>query len=84
MPQDMAFVIPFQAPISPYLEHARASHLRWVCERSLVRSEAALREYESWDLPLAAARTYPYASPEDMTMIMNFMAVEFLLDGDGA
>jgi Terpene synthase family 2, C-terminal metal binding len=80
MPQDVAFAIPFPAPVSPHLEFARGRHLEWIRERGLVRSEAGLREYLSWDLAQAAARTYPYATAEDMVMLMNWFSLAFLFD----
>jgi Terpene synthase family 2, C-terminal metal binding len=80
MPQDVAFAIPFPAPVSPHLDHARSRHLEWIRERGLVRSEAGLREYLSWDLAQAAARTYPYAAAEDMVMLMNWFSLAFLFD----
>ncbi|MGP4001467.1 terpene synthase family protein [Streptomyces sp. 8N706] len=80
MPQELTFAIPFQSPISPHTERARELHLRWVRDRGLVRSESGMREYLSWDLPQAAARTYPYASPEDLVMLMNWFSLAFLFD----
>ncbi|GAA4789164.1 7-epi-alpha-eudesmol synthase [Streptomyces ziwulingensis] len=80
MPQDVRFDLPFDSPVSAHLESARARHLRWVEERGLVRSRAGFEEYESWDLAQAAARTYPYASAEDMVVLMNWFSLAFLFD----
>jgi germacradienol/geosmin synthase len=80
MPQDIPFVVPFAAPVSPHLQAARTRHLAWVESRGLVVSEAGMAEYTSWDLPQAAARTYPYASAEDMYMLMNCFSLAFLFD----
>ncbi|MDH6228703.1 MULTISPECIES: 7-epi-alpha-eudesmol synthase [Streptomyces] len=80
MPQDVTFDLPFSTPVSPHLEYARERHLRWVRDRGLVRSDAGFEEYCSWDLPQAAARTYPYASAEDMTVLMNWFSLAFLFD----
>ncbi len=80
MPQHRHFVMPFQAPVSPHAESARSRHLDWVRARGLVRSEAGLIEYESWDLPQAAARTYPYASADDIYMLINWFSIGFLFD----
>jgi hypothetical protein len=80
MPQDLPFDISFAAPVSPHADGARERHLEWVRAAGLVRSEAGLREYESWDLPQAAARTYPHASAEDMYMLMNWFSLAFLFD----
>ena len=80
MPQDVPFVIPFDASVSPFLRPAGTRHLEWVRDRGLVRSDAGLREYLSWDLPQAAARTYPYASADDLAMLMNWFSLAFLFD----
>jgi hypothetical protein len=80
MPQHLPFVISFPAPVSPHAERARSRHLDWVLSRGLVRSDAGLLEYESWDLPQAAARTYPHASAEDLYMLMNWFSLAFLFD----
>jgi germacradienol/geosmin synthase len=80
MPQHIAFDVPFAAPVSPHLDSVRAAHLEWVRSHGLVRSAAGLLEYESWDLPQAAARTYPYASEDDLRMLMNWFSLAFLFD----
>lgn len=82
MPQHIPFpfVTAFEAPVSPHVASARQRHLEWVRARGLVRSEAGLNEYESWDLPQAAARTYPYASADDLYMLMNWFSLAFLFD----
>lgn len=80
MPQELTFSIPFESPVSPHQEYARELHLRWIGRSGLVRSEAGMREYVSWDLPQAAARTYPYASADDLVMLMNWFSLAFLFD----
>ena len=80
MPQNMPFLLSFSAPVSPHLGQARSRHLRWVRSRGLVHSEAGAAEYESWDLPQAAARTYPYADGDDLYMLMNWFSLAFLFD----
>ncbi|QIJ66144.1 7-epi-alpha-eudesmol synthase [Streptomyces sp. JB150] len=80
MPQDVRFDLPFTTPVSPHLEYARERHLRWVRETGLVRSQAGFEEYASWDLAQAAARTYPYASADDLVMLMNWFSLAFLFD----
>ncbi|WP_409467679.1 7-epi-alpha-eudesmol synthase [Streptomyces sp. HC307] len=80
MPQDVRFDLPFTTPVSNHLEYARERHLRWVWDMELVRSEAGFEEYQSWDLPQAAARTYPYASADDMVVLMNWFSLAFLFD----
>ncbi|MEU8944477.1 terpene cyclase [Streptomyces sp. NPDC048489] len=80
MPQDVRFDLPFTTPVSPHLESAREHHLRWVRERGLVRSPAGFEEYRSWDLPQAAARTYPHAPADDLVVLMNWFSLAFLFD----
>ncbi|MFJ4535563.1 7-epi-alpha-eudesmol synthase [Streptomyces tibetensis] len=80
MPQDVRFDLPFDTPVSEHLEFARARHLRWVWDMRLVRSREGFEEYRSWDLPLAAARTYPHASADDMVVLMNWFSLAFLFD----
>jgi len=80
MPQDVRFDLPFATPVSPHLDAARARHLRWVWDKGLVRSQAGFEEYRSWDLPQAAARTYPHASAADMVVLMNWFSLAFLFD----
>ncbi|MFF7735603.1 7-epi-alpha-eudesmol synthase [Streptomyces sp. NPDC007984] len=80
MPQDVRFDLPFDTPVSEHLEFARARHLRWVWDTRLVRSREGFEEYTSWDLPLAAARTYPHASADDMVVLMNWFSLAFLFD----
>jgi germacradienol/geosmin synthase len=80
MPQDVRFDLPFDTPVSEHLEYARARHLRWVWEMRLVRSRDGFEEYKSWDLPQAAARTYPHASADDMVVLMNWFSLAFLFD----
>ncbi|MFJ2606255.1 7-epi-alpha-eudesmol synthase [Streptomyces sp. NPDC091279] len=80
MPQDVTFDLPFDTPVSEHLEYARARHLRWIWDMGLVRSSAGFEEYTSWDLPLAAARTYPHASADDMVVLMNWFSLAFLFD----
>ncbi|MFI2510417.1 7-epi-alpha-eudesmol synthase [Streptomyces sp. NPDC018972] len=80
MSQDVRFDLPFDTPVSDHLEYARARHLRWVREMGLVRSRAGFEEYRSWDLPQAAARTYPHASAEDLVVLMNWFSLAFLFD----
>ncbi|MDN0197723.1 7-epi-alpha-eudesmol synthase [Streptomyces sp. S.PNR 29] len=80
MPQDVRFDLPFDTPVSEHLEHAKARHLRWVWDTGLVRSKAGFEEYKSWDLPQAAARTYPHASRDDMVVLMNWFSLAFLFD----
>jgi germacradienol/geosmin synthase len=80
MPQDVTFDLPFDTPVSDHLEYARARHLRWVWDMGLVRSQAGFEEYRSWDLPQAAARTYPHASAADMVVLMNWFSLAFLFD----
>lgn len=74
------FELPFNTPVNEHLESARERHHRWVQQMRLVKSQAAFEEYQSWDLPQAAARTYPYASPEDMFVLMNWFSLAFLFD----
>jgi Terpene synthase family 2, C-terminal metal binding len=74
------FELPFDTPVSGHLEPARERHLRWISEMGLVKSEEAFEEYQSWDLPQAAARTYPCASSEDMFVLMNWFSLAFLFD----
>ncbi|WP_210587183.1 7-epi-alpha-eudesmol synthase [Streptomyces sp. GESEQ-35] len=80
MPQDVRFDLPFDTPVSEHLEYARQRHLRWIWDMGLVRSQAGFEEYKSWDLPQAAARTYPYASADDMIVLMNWFSLAFLFD----
>ncbi|MFE5683085.1 7-epi-alpha-eudesmol synthase [Streptomyces sp. NPDC056512] len=80
MPQDVRFELPFRTPVSEHLDYARERHLRWVWDMGLVRSQAGFEEYQSWDLPQAAARTYPYASADDMVVLMNWFSLAFLFD----
>ncbi|MGX1881697.1 7-epi-alpha-eudesmol synthase [Streptomyces sp. NPDC055287] len=80
MPQDVRFDLPFTTPVSAHLEYAREQHLRWVRDMGLVRSRAGFEEYESWDLPQAAIRTYPHASAQDMVVLMNWFSLAFLFD----
>ncbi|EPH45164.1 7-epi-alpha-eudesmol synthase [Streptomyces aurantiacus] len=80
MPQDVRFDIPFSTPVSEHLDYARDRHLRWVREMELVRSQAGFDEYLTWDLPQAAIRTYPYASADDMVVLMNWFSLAFLFD----
>lgn len=80
MPQDVRFDLPFKTPVSEHLEYARERHLRWVWDMGLVRSQAGFEEYQSWDLPQAAARTYPHASADDMLVLMNWFSLAFLFD----
>jgi hypothetical protein len=80
MPQDVRFDLPFDTPVSPHLRYARARHLRWIWDMGLVRSHAGFEEYKSWDLPQAAARTYPHASADDMVVLMNWFSLAFLFD----
>jgi Terpene synthase family 2, C-terminal metal binding len=80
MPQDVRFDLPFDTPVSEHLEYARARHLRWIWDMGLVRSLAGFEEYKTWDLPQAAARTYPYASADDMVVLMNWFSLAFLFD----
>ncbi|MEU6549492.1 7-epi-alpha-eudesmol synthase [Streptomyces sp. NPDC046915] len=80
MPQDVRFDLPFDTPVSEHLEYARARHLRWIWDMGLVRSRAGFAEYQSWDLPQAAARTYPHASAQDMVVLMNWFSLAFLFD----
>ncbi|MFF0221423.1 7-epi-alpha-eudesmol synthase [Streptomyces sp. NPDC004629] len=80
MPQDVTFDLPFETPVSPHLEYARSRHLRWIWDMGLVRSQAGFAEYRSWDLPQAAARTYPHASADDMVVLMNWFSLAFLFD----
>ncbi|CAM5472293.1 7-epi-alpha-eudesmol synthase [Streptomyces hirsutus] len=80
MSQDVRFDLPFNTPVSEHSGTARPRHLRWVWDMGLVRSRAGFDEYRSWDLPQAAARTYPYASAEDMVVLMNWFSLAFLFD----
>ncbi|MBT2510358.1 terpene cyclase [Streptomyces sp. ISL-98] len=80
MPQDVRFDLPFRTPVSQHLEYAREQHLRWVRDMGLVRSQAGYEEYQSWDLPQAAIRTYPHASADDMVVLMNWFSLAFLFD----
>ncbi|GGX87843.1 7-epi-alpha-eudesmol synthase [Streptomyces minutiscleroticus] len=80
MPQDVTFDLPFDTPVSEHLQYARGRHLRWVWDMGLVRSQDGFEEYRSWDLPEAAARTYPHASAEDMVVLMNWFSLAFLFD----
>ncbi|MGW3955836.1 7-epi-alpha-eudesmol synthase [Streptomyces sp. NPDC004752] len=80
MPQDVTFDLPFETPVSPHLQYARSRHLRWIWDMGLVRSQAGFAEYRSWDLPQAAARTYPHASADDMVVLMNWFSLAFLFD----
>jgi hypothetical protein len=75
------FDIPFPPRISPYVSYVRPRTIAWVREHDLVRSYRAERQLLSWDLPYAAARTYPNAAaPDDMLKIANFFALGFLFD----
>lgn len=80
MPQDVKFDLPFDTPVSEHLEYARARHLRWIWDMGLVRSVAGFEEYKTWDLPQAAARTYPHATAGDMVVLMNWFSLAFLFD----
>ncbi|MDI2125863.1 terpene synthase family protein [Yinghuangia seranimata] len=80
MPQDVHFTIPFTSRISPDLEGARVRNLDWTWSHDLVRGEAGLTEYASWDLAQAAARTYPEATGADLDMLVNWFGFAFLFD----
>lgn len=80
MPQSVHFTIPFASRVSPDLDRARVRNLDWTWEHGLVRSEAGLREYASWDLAQAAARTYPHATGDDLDMLVNWFGFAFLFD----
>ncbi|WP_261994705.1 MULTISPECIES: terpene synthase family protein [unclassified Streptomyces] len=45
-----------------------------------MRSRAGFEEYRSWDLPQAAARTYPHAPADDLVVLMNWFSLAFLFD----
>ncbi|WP_436774432.1 terpene synthase family protein [Yinghuangia sp. YIM S09857] len=80
MPQSVHFTIPFASRVSPDLDRARPRNLDWTWEHGLVRGEAGLREYASWDLAQAAARTYPHATGDDLDMLINWFGFAFLFD----
>jgi terpene synthase-like protein len=82
MPQDAVFEIPFPSLINPHWASARAAHLSWIRARDLVRSEARMEEYLSWDLPQSTARTYPYAEHDELKMLMDFISIFFLFDDE--
>lgn len=53
----------------------------WITHSELIRSPAGLAEYTSWDLPQAAARTYPAtATLDELVMLMKWFALAFLFD----
>lgn len=80
MPQSVHFTIPFPSRISPDVDRARERNLDWTWNHRLVRSAAGLREYASWDLAQAAARTYPDAVGDDLDMLVNWFGFAFLFD----
>lgn len=80
MPQSVRFTIPFPSRVSPDLERARLRNLDWTWEHGLVRGEAGLCEYASWDLAQASARTYPEAVGADLDMLINWFGFAFLFD----
>jgi hypothetical protein len=82
MPQDAVFDIPFPSLVNPHWASARAAHLSWIRARDLVRSEARMEEYLSWDLPQSTARTYPYADHAELKMLMDFFSIFFLFDDE--
>jgi hypothetical protein len=82
MPQDISFDVPFRSRINLHCERARSDHFAWVQARGLVRNAAEMKEYASWDLPRGTALTYPEANLEDLTLLMNFFAIGFLLDDE--
>ncbi|MEV8096723.1 terpene cyclase [Kitasatospora sp. NPDC085879] len=79
MPRGVLFSISFDEQVNPYLEEARSGHIEWIRAMELVCSEEALQDYLVWDVPQAAARTYPHACVEDLVMLMNWFSLTFLL-----
>ncbi|HSA50132.1 MAG TPA: terpene cyclase [Yinghuangia sp.] len=62
------------------MDRARERNLDWTWDHRLVRGAAGLREYASWDLAQAAARTYPDAVGDDLDMLVNWFGFAFLFD----
>jgi germacradienol/geosmin synthase len=80
VPQDITFDIPFAPLISPDVDRARAHTVAWLCGHGLLRSEAGVAEYLSWDLATAAAVTFPYSAGADLDLLLDFFSFAFLFD----
>lgn len=80
MPQDIEFRLPFPLSVSPDLEGARQRNLGWVRRMGLVGEGRSLEWFASWDMPLLAARGFPYATGPALDLCADAMAFFFVFD----
>ncbi|MER7049624.1 terpene synthase family protein [Streptomyces jumonjinensis] len=80
MPQDIEFHLPFPSSVSPDLEGARQRNRGWVRRMGLVGEGRSLEWYASWDMPLLAARGFPYATGPALDLCADAMAFFFVFD----
>ncbi|MFG2004767.1 hypothetical protein ACGFNU_37005 [Spirillospora sp. NPDC048911] len=80
MPQDVSFDIPLPARRNPHLQQARQRNLRWLRRYQMVCGAEAVSAYSSWDLAGLAARCWPDADVDDLTLAVDLKAFYFLFD----
>lgn len=72
--------IPFPVRISPHREAAREAALSWLQKYEILRSPQAIAEWQSWDVPLMMAVTFPDATEEGLINAAKFHSLAFLID----
>lgn len=80
MPQDVTFTIPFPARYNPHYELAKLANLDWLRTHRMIASQEAVDLYLSWDMADLAARCWPLANPDDLTLTVDLKSFYFLFD----
>jgi pentalenene synthase len=80
MPQDIDFYMPLPGQRSPDFERAKADHLDWPRQFSLITTDSAAQRHATGNYAELASFFYPQASDEDLDLGVDLMSWFFLFD----
>ncbi|MEV4556369.1 hypothetical protein AB0K51_05140 [Kitasatospora sp. NPDC049285] len=72
--------LPFERRRSPDEDAARRANTAWLSRQRLIPDDAAMDRYLGWNLAELAARSYPDARGDDLTLGLDVLSLFFLFD----
>lgn len=75
-----AFQLPGTSLTNPHVESARQHMIEWMNGYGLLPSDSRARQLGSEDVALLTGMGYPWASPERMNILTDYLAVTWVID----